>query len=285
MLDELKNDFMIIDSHHHFWIYNPVEYDWIEDNMQRIRTDFLPQDLEEEIDIAGVAGVITVQARQTTEETDWILQLAAENEFIKGVIGWIPLIDMNCEEYLRKYKVNPYLKGVRHILQGEPDPEYMLQNDFNRGIRLLRKYNLVYDILIFDHQLPQTIEFVDAHPDQPFILDHIAKPGIKHNLINSWKNDIFKLAKRENVFCKISGMVTESDYSNWTVEQLFPYFETVLEAFGSERLMFGSDWPVCLVACEYIQWLDIVKDFISKLNAGEQEDILGLNAARIYHLV
>ncbi len=276
---------MIIDSHHHFWIYNPVEYDWIEDDMKRIRADFLPQDLKEEINMAGVDGVITVQARQTTEETDWILQFAAENEFIKGVIGWIPLIDEHCEEYLCKYKNHPYLKGVRHVLQGEPDPEYMLHNDFNRGIRLLRKYDLVYDILIFEHQLPQTVEFVDANPDQTFILDHIAKPGIKHNLINPWKNNIFELAKRNNVFCKISGMVTESDYSNWSVEQLYPYLETVLEAFGSERLMFGSDWPVCLVACEYKQWLDIVKDFISKLSAGEQKDILGLNAARIYHLI
>jgi len=180
---------------------------------------------------------------------------------------------------------NPYLKGVRHVLQGEPDPEYMLHNDFNRGVRLLRKYELVYDILIFEQQLPQTIEFVDIHPDQAFVLDHIAKPKIKHNLINPWKNNIFELAKRDNVCCKISGMVTESDYSTWTVEQLYFYFETVLEAFGSERLMFGSDWPVCLVACEYNQWLDIVKDFISKLSAGEQEDILGLNAARIYHLI
>jgi len=276
---------MIIDSHHHFWNYNPVEYDWIEDDMKKIRANFLPPDLKEEIDIAGVDGVITVQARQTTEETEWILQLAADNEFIKGVIGWIPLIDMNCEEYLRRHKDNPYLKGVRHVLQGEPDPEYMLHNDFNRGVRLLRKYELVYDILIFEQQLPQTIEFVDIHPDQAFVLDHIAKPKIKHNLINPWKNNIFELAKRDNVCCKISGMVTESDYSTWTVEQLYFYFETVLEAFGSERLMFGSDWPVCLVACEYNQWLDIVKDFISKLSAGEQEDILGLNAARIYHLI
>ncbi len=276
---------MIIDSHHHFWIYNPVEYDWIDDDMKWIRADFLPPDLKEEINIASVDGVITVQARQTTEETDWILRLAAENEFIKGVIGWIPLINENCEEYLCKYKDNPYLKGVRHVLQGEPDPEYMLYNDFNRGVGLLRKYDLAYDILILEQQLLQTIKFVDAHPNQPFILDHIAKPKIKHNLINPWKNNIFELAKRENVFCKISGMVTESDYSNWTVEQLYPYFEIVLEAFGSGRLMFGSDWPVCLVACEYKQWLDIVKDFISKLSAGEQEDILGLNAARIYHLI
>lgn len=275
---------MIIDSHQHFWIYNPVEYNWIDNDMKRIRADFLPPDLKKVITTAGVNGVISVQARQTTEETDWILKLASKNDFIKGVVGWLSLIDKKVEDHLEKYKNNQWLKGLRHVLQGEPDMEYMLRDDFNRGISLLKKYNLVYEILIFERHLPATIKFVDTHPNQAFVLDHIAKPVIKHNVIEPWKKNIFELAKRDNVYCKISGMVTETDYRNWTIEQLYPYFETILEAFGTERLIFGSDWPVCLVACEYKEWFDVVKFFINRLNNTEQESILGLNAKRIYHL-
>jgi len=276
---------MIIDSHQHFWIYNPAEYDWIDDDMKSLRTDFLPPALKEEIISAGVDGVITVQARQTIGETNWILQNASENDFIKGVVGWVPLVDKHVEDYIGKYKDNQKLKGLRHVLQGEPDQEYMLRDDFNMGISLLKKYDLVYDILIFERQLPITIKFVDTHPNQAFVLDHIAKPIIKDNIIIPWKYNISELAKRDNIFCKISGMVTEADYSNWTVEQLYPYFETILEAFGPERLLFGSDWPVCTTSCQYQKWFDIVKHFISPLNAWEQECILGLNATRIYNLI
>ncbi|OFY66645.1 MAG: amidohydrolase [Bacteroidetes bacterium RBG_13_43_22] len=275
---------MIIDSHQHFWIYNPVEYNWIDNDMKRIRADFLPPYLKKVITTAGVNGVISVQARQTIEHTDWILKHASENDFIKGVVGWLPLIDKKVEDHLEKYKYNQWLKGLRHVLQGESDMEYMLHDDFNRGISLLNKYNLVYEILIFERHLPVTIKFVDTHPNQVFILNHIAKPIIKNNVIEPWKKNIYELAKRDNVFCKISGMVTEADYTNWTVEQLYPYFEIILEAFDPGRLMFGSDWPVCLVACEYQEWFDIVKYFISRLNDSEQKAILGINAQRIYHL-
>jgi L-fuconolactonase len=276
---------MIIDSHQHFWIYDPVEYDWINDDMKSLRTDFLPSALKEEITSAGVDGVMTVQARQTIEETDWILQHASGNDFIKGVVGWLPLVDKHIEDYIVKYYDNQKLKGLRHVLQGEPDQEYMLRDDFNMGISLLKKYGLVYDILIFERQLPTTIKFVDTHPNQAFVLDHIAKPIIKDNIIIPWKYNISELAKRDNIFCKISGMVTEADYRNWSVEQLYPYLETVLEAFGPKRLIFGSDWPVCTVACQYQQWFDIVKYFISQLNEWEQEGILGSNAIRIYNLI
>jgi len=276
---------MVIDSHQHFWIYDPVEYDWIDNDMKRIRADFLPSALKEVITLTGVDGVITIQARQSIEETDWILQHASGNDFIKGVIGWLPLIDKHVEDYLEKYKDNQWLKGLRHVLQAEPDHEYMLRDDFNMGISLLNKYDLVYEILILERHLPVTLKFVDAHPDQVFVIDHIAKPIIKNNVNLPWKKNIIELAKRDNVHCKISGMVTEADYWNWTVEQLHPYFNTVLEAFGPDRLMFGSDWPVCLVACEYQQWFNIVKDFISQLNDNEQKGILGLNATRIYKLI
>lgn len=275
---------MIIDTHHHFWNYNPVEFDWIDDEMANIRNSFLPHDLQATISESGVTGVVSVQARQITEETDWLLNLAAENEFIKGVVGWIPLSAKNIQEVLEKYASSKWLKGVRHVVQGEPDPEFILGKAFNEGIKQLKKYDLVYDILIFEHQLPNTIRFVDQHPDQVFVIDHIAKPVIKENKIIDWEKNIRELAKRENVSCKISGMVTEANFKNWTVEQLQPYFDVVLEAFGPERLMFGSDWPVCLAATKYKNWLEIVKSQISGFSHAQQDQILYKNAVNIYQL-
>ncbi|MDP3915306.1 MAG: amidohydrolase family protein [Bacteroidota bacterium] len=275
---------MIIDSHHHYWKYNPVEYDWIDDSMKVIRTDFLPEKLEQTIREAGIDGVISVHARQSVEETDWLIEMAHQNKFMKGVVGWLPLIQYDIETYLEKYSGEKILKGLRHVVQGEPDPEFILRNDFNRGISLLKKYSLVYDILIVERQLPNTIRFVDQHPDQLFVLDHIAKPLIRKNESSPWKENIQELAKRENVSCKISGMVTETDFTNWTPEQLLPYFEVVLEAFGPDRLLFGSDWPVCLVATSYKNWADLVRKNISTFSETEQAKIMGENAFRIYDL-
>ncbi len=275
---------MIIDTHHHLWNYNPVEFDWIDDEMATIRKSFLPADLQTALAKNGVEGVVTVQARQSLEETDWLLKLASENDFMKGVVGWVPLADENIQLILEEYKSNPWLKGVRHVVQGEPDPEFILGKDFNNGISLLKNYNLVYDILIFEHQLPNTIRFVDQHPEQQFVVDHIAKPKIKTNELEPWAKNIKELAKRENVSCKISGMVTEADYKLWTAEQLRPYFEAVLEAFGPSRLLFGSDWPVCLVATSYSNWLELVKNTISKYTREEQDLILYKNAQRIYNI-
>ena len=275
---------MIIDSHHHYWHYNPVEYDWIDDSMKVIRADFLPEKLEKAIQEAGVDGVVSVHARQSVEETDWLIELAHQNQFMKGVVGWLPLISDNIETYLLKYSGEPLLKGVRHVVQGEPDPEFILRSDFNRGVSLLKKYSLVYDILILERQLPNTIRFVDQHPDQVFVLDHIAKPLIERNELSPWKENIQELAKRNNVSCKISGMVTEADYQHWTPQQLLPYFEVILEAFGPDRLLFGSDWPVCLVATSYKSWADLVKDIISPFSETEQAKIMGGNALIIYDL-
>ena len=273
---------MVIDSHHHFWKYNVKDYGWIDDSMARIRNDFLPSGLKENMEKAGVDGVISVQARQTVKETEWLLKLAEENDFILGVTGWLPLTAENIGEYLQKYSSVAKLKAVRHVIQDEPDDYFILRKDFNRGISELKAYDLVYEILIFENQLPQTIDFVDRHPAQIFVLDHIAKPKIKDNLIVPWRQNINKLAKRENVVCKVSGMVTEASYDNWTRQQLKPYFDVVLDAFGPERLMFGSDWPVCLVACEYGEWFATVKDFIGPLSENEQEMIMGGTAERIY---
>jgi L-fuconolactonase len=275
---------MIIDSHHHYWKYNPVEYDWIDDSMKVILTDFLPEKLEQTIREAGVDGVVSVHARQLVEETEWLIELARQNKFMKGMVGWLPLMQNDIEAYLEKYSGEKILKGLRHVVQGEPDPEFILRSDFNRGISLLKKYSLVYDILIFERQLPNAIRFVDQHPDQVFVLDHIAKPRIAANELSPWKEYIQELAKRENVSCKISGMVTEADFTNWTQAQLQPYFDVVLEAFGPDRLLFGSDWPVCLVATSYKNWVDLVKETISTFTESEQAKIMGGNAMKIYNL-
>jgi len=275
---------MIIDTHHHYWNYNPVEFDWIDDEMASIRKSFLPQDLKSTLAGTGVEGVVTVQARQLVEETDWLLGLAEENDFMKGVVGWLPLADDGIEGLLDKYAANRWLKSLRHVIQGEPDPAFILGDKFNRGVGMLKDYKLAYDILILEHQLPNTITFVDSHPNQQFVVDHIAKPRIKANEISPWAKNIKELAKRENVSCKISGMVTEADFNKWTPEQLKPYFDVVLEAFGPSRLMYGSDWPVCLVASSYENWLQLVKDALSQLSEEERELVYSKNAKRVYQL-
>ena len=274
---------MKIDSHHHFWSYNPAEYGWIVDDMARLRRDFLPADLQKEIQEFGIDGVVSVQARQNLEETDWLLNLAKKNDFIKGVVGWLPLASCTLD-LLEKYAAIPELKSVRHVIQDEADDNFILGKDFNNGVSLLKNYDLTYDILIFKQHLPQTIQFVDRHPEQRFVLDHIGKPLIKAYKIEPWASNIRELAKRKNVYCKLSGLVTEADFKNWTPEQLKPYMETVLEAFGPRRLMFGSDWPVCLAATSYKNWYEFVTKFIGKLSSDEQARIMGLNAIKAYKL-
>src|ERR1051325_7389573 len=196
---------MKIDAHHHFWKYTPAEYGWIDDAMKIIRRDFLPEHLRCEIVNAGIDGVVSVQARQSLEETRWLLSLAAQHDFIKGVVGWVPLVDASLREHLAEFSTSKKFRAVRHVLQGEPDERYMLRDDFNRGITALREFGLVYDILIFERQLPRTIEFVDRHPNQVFVLDHVAKPRIKDNALVPWRTNLRELARRPNVFCKVSG--------------------------------------------------------------------------------
>ena len=274
----------VIDAHHHFWRYNTQDFGWIDDAMRVIRRDFLPIDLEKEIRAAGVDGVVSVQARQSLEETHWLLELAGQNPFIRGVVGWAPLIAPDADKIVGELAANPKLRSLRHVLQGEPDERYMHRADFNRGLAALQLHNLAYDILIFERHLPQSIELVDRHPEQVFVLDHVAKPRIKDNLLEPWRKNIFELAKRENVYCKISGLVTEADYVQWTEAQLQPYVDTVLEAFGPQRLMLGSDWPVSLVACDYSRWVNLVRSWIKKLSAAEQKRILGDTAIEAYRL-
>ena len=274
---------MRIDAHHHFWNYDPVEYDWIDDDMVAIQRDFGPADLRAAAGEAGVDGVVSVQARQTVEETRWLLELAGRDELIRGVVGWVPLVSPRVGETLGRLAANPKLRGVRHVLQAEAD-EFFRRDDFNRGLRQLKTLGLTYDILIYERQLPLAIELVDRHPQQVFVLDHMAKPRVRDGILSPWRENIRELARRENVYCKLSGMVTEADYDDWTVEQLRPYAEVVLEAFGPQRVMAGSDWPVCLVACGYRRWWEILESFITGLSPDEQREILGGAAVRAYQL-
>ncbi len=272
-----------IDAHHHFWKYRAEEYPWITKSMSKIRRDFLPEHLKQTIQAAGINAVVTVQARQTMEETSWLLELADQHDFIRGVVGWVPLVDASVATHLEEFAGRPKLKAVRHVLQDEPD-DYVLREDFNRGIKLLERFTLVYDILIHKRHLPQTVEFVDRHPNQIFVLNHIAKPSIKDHSLSPWRENITHLGERENVFCKVSGMVTEADWQDWTASDLEPYFDIVLSAFGPKRLMFGSDWPVILVASEYRRWVDTVLKVTSKLSSSEKELIFGGTAIEAYNL-
>lgn len=274
---------MRIDSHQHFWKYHQEDYPWMTDAHQAIRRDFLPEHLEPLLQSNEISGCIAVQAMQQLRETDFLLSLASENSFIKGVVGWVPFCDSAVEAHIERYSNNPSLVGFRHIIQDERDDNFMLRSDFNAGIRLLKRYSLKYDLLIFERQLPQSIQFVDMHPELSIVLDHIAKPNIRQATFDkNWAKNIQELAKREQVSCKLSGLVTEVKDADWNIDILQPYFDTVLAAFGANRLLFGSDWPVCLLRSEYNEWVSTVHTLISRLSPSEQSAIMGGNAARIY---
>ncbi|MFI1773462.1 amidohydrolase family protein [Thalassobellus citreus] len=275
---------MIIDSHQHFWKYEPVKHEWIDDDMSTIRRDFLPSDLEKVYHENGVDGCVAVQADQTLAENDFLLDLAAKNDFIKGIVGWVDLRGYTIDSDLEKYRAFDKVKGFRHVVQGESDHNFLLRSDFLKGISKLEAHNFTYDILIFPHQLGATLEFVKRFPNQKFVIDHIAKPYIKDDFFDGWAVLMQEIAKQENVYCKLSGMITEADYNTWTPKQLEPYMDLVLNAFGTKRVMFGSDWPVCLVAGNYSQVKSIVTNFIVNLSETEQEAIMGGNAIQFYNL-
>jgi L-fuconolactonase len=273
-----------IDAHHHLWDYQADEYPWMSQQMDRLRRDFSIDDLQALARECNVAGTVAVQARQMLAETDWLLSIAERSDLISGVVGWVPLTDHDVERHLNAFCKRSKLKGVRHVLHDEPDPNYMLRADFNTGIRLLERYGLRYDLLIFAEHLPQTIQFVDKHPNQLFIVDHIAKPPIASGDIERWGRELHALSERPNVFCKVSGMVTEADWSSWTETQLKPYFDTVLSAFGPSRMMFGSDWPVLTLGSTYGRWIDTVTQMLTSLSDEEAKDVMHRTAARVYGL-
>ncbi len=273
---------MTIDSHQHFWKFNPVRDSWIDDSMKILQRDFLPEDLSPVLIENIVDGTIAVQADQSEAETNFLLDLAKQNNWIRAVIGWIDLMNSNVEQRLEYYSTKPKMSGFRHILQSEPDKNFMLNPKFQNGIGLLNKYGFTYDILIYPGQLPAAIQLVKNHPEQIFILDHIAKPLIKNNEMEPWALEIKKLAKYKNVYCKLSGIITEADFNNWTKEEIFPYLDIVFDSFEIDRLMFGSDWPVCLLAGDYKQVFELIDNYTKNFSAEEKRKLFGINAIAAY---
>jgi L-fuconolactonase len=273
-----------VDSHQHFWIFDPVRDSWINDEMRVIQRDFLPGDLGPVLTENGMDGCVAVQADQTEVQNDFLLGLAKDNSFIKGVVGWVDLRADSIAERLSYYSQFNLMKGFRHVLQGEEDRALMLKSAFRNGIGELKKHGFTYDILIFPDQLQYVSAFVGGFPDQKFVIDHLAKPYIKDRKIDEWAKDIRAVAKHENLYCKVSGMVTEADWKNWKPEDFTPYLDVVFEAFGADRLMFGSDWPVCKVAADYTAMKGIVEQYTAKLSANEQTAFWGGNATRFYNL-
>ena len=273
-----------IDSHQHFWKFDPVRDSWIDEPMATIQRDFSPMDLKPLLAANSFEGSVVVQSDQSEAENAFQLDNASRNEFIKGVVGWVDLQADNVHDRLAYYSQFKKMKGFRHVLQGEKQRDFMLRPQFKKGIGELHAFGFTYDILIYPDQLSFTEQFVKSFPYQPFVIDHIAKPYIKDKKIDQWKKELQALGKYENVSCKISGMVTEAEWKNWKKEDFRPYLDVVFETFGTHRIMFGSDWPVCLVAASYTQVVDIVKDYFSTLSANEQEAFFKSNAERFYKL-
>ncbi len=274
---------MRIDGHQHFWNYNPEEYPWIKSEWP-IRRSYLPESLAVELNSCQMEGCVAVQARQSLAESQWLLDLADRFPFIKGVVGWVDLRAPDAAAPLARFAAHRKFVGVRHVLQDEPGDNFMLEPNFQRGISQLRKFDLTYDLLIFPRQLPAAIKLVSAFPEQPFVLDHIAKPPIKDGALEPWRGHIQKLAAMPNVYCKVSGMITEADWARWHPSQFRPYLDIVFEAFGPERVMFGSDWPVALLAGTYRQVFDLAREYVTALGAGMEARFFGGNAEKFYQL-
>lgn len=276
---------MRIDAHQHFWSYNRDEYGWIGDNMALLKRDFLPPDLKSELVNAGFDGSVSVQARQTIEETRWLLELSEKFDFIKGVVGWV---DLRSEDSLRR-QLDEFCKsikfvGVRHVVHDEPEDNFMLHDEFLKGISILKEYDLTYDLLLFPKHLPVARVVVEMFPDQKFVIDHISKPLVKSHILDPWKEDIKAIAEFSNVYCKLSGMVTEADWEKWKPDDFQPYLDVVSNAFGTDRIMTGSDWPVCLAAGSYKDVIAVIENYIAGFPMQVQEKILGSNCSEFYNL-
>nr|WP_293303360.1 amidohydrolase family protein [Allomuricauda sp.] len=275
---------MKIDSHQHFWRYNPSSHAWIDSTMGVLKKDFLPEDLEPLLQNHELDGCVAVQADQSEAETDFLLKCAEEHPFIKGVVGWLDLCAEDIEEKLQEYSKNPLLKGLRHIVQDEPDDYFMLRPEFLRGVSLLEKYGLTYDILIFPKHLSSALELVKLFPNQPFVVDHIAKPKINGKIEPCWEHYMNQLGQQDHVYCKASGMVTEAKWGKWSKSDFIPYLDVVFQSFGAERIMFGSDWPVCLLSAEYKQVNCILTQYLTKYPRESRKQVMGLTAEKFYKL-
>lgn len=275
---------MRIDSHQHFWNYNPSKHVWMNEKMGVLKKDFLPSDLEPLLKKCNIDACVAVQANQAEVENDFLLDLANQNEIIKGIVGWVDLKSENLPERLEYYSQISKMKGFRHVIHDEPDLDFMLQPSFMKGVSKLKTYGFTYDILIFAAHLPYTLKFIKNLPDQAFVIDHIAKPNIAKEEIETWEKQLKEVARFENVYCKISGMVTESDWHNWQKEDFTKYLDVVVNAFGTKRILYGSDWPVCTLAATYEKQFAIVKEYFSSFSKTEQDLFFGGNATHFYSL-
>jgi L-fuconolactonase len=274
-----------IDAHHHYWQFDPVRDSWITEKMSAIRRDFMPSDLRPLLRRHNIDGSVLVQTCQDESDNQFMLKLAAENDFIKGVVGWVDLRDSDIEDRLEYYKANfPKMKGFRHVLQVEPDEKFMLRDDFKRGVGLLHEHGFTYDILIYPNHIKYASMLVSEFPDQKFVIDHLAKPYIKSKEIDQWKKDMEYISYYQNVYCKVSGMLTEADWYGWRTDDFTPYLDVVFNAFGTNRVMYGSDWPVCLLAGAYNRALEILEIYTSRYSPEEQEQFFGGNAIAFYNL-
>jgi L-fuconolactonase len=273
---------MGIDSHQHFWHYSPAEHAWMSDEMRQLKRDFLPEDLEPLLKSIGLEGCIAVQACQTLEETRWLLELSDRHAFIKGVVGWVDIRSADLPGQLETFATHPKFVGVRHFVQDEPDDEFMLRAEFMNGIAQLRGFDLTYDLLLYPRHLRAAAQLVQKFPEQPFVLDHAGKPRIAEGLLSPWREDLRELASAPNVLCKLSGMVTEAKWNQWKPAEFTRYLDSVVEAFTPERLMVGSDWPVCLLSGDYASTMQIVIDYVQQFSPAAQSEILGGNCARFY---
>ena len=273
----------MIDAHVHFWKYNPIKDAWITDEMGLLQRNFFLQDLQPVLHENGVTGIIAVQADQSENETDFLLRLANKNPFIKGIVGWVDLQNKNVEDRLLYWSEYPVIKGFRHIVQAESDG-FLRKEAFVNGIKLLKSFDFTYDILIYPNQLKEAIQFVNKYPNQKFILDHCAKPCIRDQKINEWKIEIKEIAKNENVYCKVSGLVTEAKWNEWKTEDLYPYLDVVFESFGTDRILFGSDWPVILLSSTYNKWKNLLEKYMLQFSDEEKQKVFDTNAIKFYNL-
>lgn len=271
-----------LDAHQHFWRYSPKEHTWMTDAMAALKRDFLPGDLAPMLREHGLDGSVAVQARQSLEETRWLLELASVHEQIKGVVGWVDLCSPQLHAQLEEFAAQPRLVGVRHVLQDEPDDAFMLRPEFRRGVAQLAEFGLVYDVLIFPRHLPYSVKLAREFPQQLFVLDHLAKPLIADQRVQPWASHLRELAQCDNVTCKLSGMVTEAHWKAWHIEDFTPYLDVAMEAFGPHRLMFGSDWPVCTLSADYSATMGIVSAYVERLTSSERASVMGGACARVY---
>jgi L-fuconolactonase len=276
---------MRIDAHQHFWQYDAATHAWITDEMRVIQRDFLPADLQPLLEAHGFDGCMAVQAEQQVAETHWLLALAAQHAFIKGVIGWVDLKAPDIQDQLLSFSGFPQLKGFRHVVQAEP-AGFLLDSDFNRGIACLKDFSFIYEILVYEHQLAEVVLFVQQHPNQVFVLDHIGKPNLRlSEPSTNWFTQLEKLAAFPNVHVKISGLITEAVWNQWTASQFRPYLDFVLQQFGPQRILYGSDWPVCLLAGTYEEVVQVVQEWVASFGDNHMADLFwGMNAARLYRL-